>query len=960
MQKLLPLLTFVVLFFPQLVFSGSQCSKIFFDYSKIEFGQIKTQLETAIRNVSRNKKEILDQFDISLCPTGDCIELSSQTGIRFFVEVDRSQTSSTITISNRQKTLRVPSVDALADPANGNLIRRFLVGHELHPFSGTSHLRYKQSQIIALRAFIEFLKSGKKSFLHVAPTSMGKGINIALAYSAKLAMGEGNKLSILTADRLNIVDQLANSLRSSKLPTEVEIINWNEGALNTETFIQKLETSTKPIAIAITTQGLKALIKILNKKDYSILSAKLDGLFIDEAHHYGAPETFGILSELVDSSNGFLYGSTATPVHQRVNLRDFFDVEHWSYLNDRDNLFQEHSAEKGLTQLKIGIEMGEIRPFDELYIVGEPSFNGTEKIPLFINGESGKYVLNPEHYQRLAQIVFPILSGNPKGFIVAATIAEAVRISQFLGKIYPSIRFDPYHSKLSDQEKNDIFERSRNSSRHYIVAVRALDEGVNLNHLSAYIDLNTSVSVKQMIHRIGRVLRESKGNISSDILFLSDFRNESMAQDLLLVMDIVNKESFDSSTRKDASGDQDLVNPISQGLTRKELLEARKILEETARRFWASKQFTWMTFDEAQAHVRSLGIKSVADFYVWLRSDAKPINFPGAPDAMYKNQGWRGVSFFLGIKKDWMSFDAAEAFIRTQGLRSQLEFMAWAQSDKKPIDFPTNPQTAYKNSGWKSYADFLQTGRPTRGQWKTFEQAMSFARSLGLTSRRDYHKWVRESAERPLDLPNDPNVVYKKSGWISWQHFLGYDYISFEEAKAFVRELGFKTSTEFRTWASTEGRPMIFPSDPARQYQDEGWKGYGDFLGTGAVAKQNMVWMPYSEAESLMRSLKIDSYKKFKDWKAQGNRPSDFPKAPDNVYTGKGWKSWGVFFGTRAENFMSFEEARKLVHSLNFKTAAELKNWIRSDKRPLDFPKTPSQVYKENGWQGIEDFLHSK
>jgi len=40
--------------------------------------------------------------------------------------------------------------------------------------------------------------------------------------------------------------------------------------------------------------------------------------------------------------------------------------------------------------------------------------------------------------------------------------------------------------------------------------VRALDEGVDLPGLSAYIDLNSNVSVKQMIHRIGRVRRVSR------------------------------------------------------------------------------------------------------------------------------------------------------------------------------------------------------------------------------------------------------------------------------------------------------------------------------------------------------------------------------------------------------------------------------------------------------------------
>ena len=56
--------------------------------------------------------------------------------------------------------------------------------------------------------------------------------------------------------------------------------------------------------------------------------------------------------------------------------------------------------------------------------------------------------------------------------------------------LFEGIIFETYHSGLSRKERSEVLNRSKGKNPHYIVAVRALDEGVNLPHLSAYIDLN--------------------------------------------------------------------------------------------------------------------------------------------------------------------------------------------------------------------------------------------------------------------------------------------------------------------------------------------------------------------------------------------------------------------------------------------------------------------------------------
>ena len=90
----------------------------------------------------------------------------------------------------------------------------------------------------------------------------------------------------------------------------------------------------------------------------------------------------------------------------------------------------------------------------------------------------------------MAEVLYPLFESNRKGFVVTATIQEAERLSDFLNETIKDVGFSAYHSKMTIEERAEVLRRSRESEgRHYIVAVRALDEGVNMPWLSAYIDL---------------------------------------------------------------------------------------------------------------------------------------------------------------------------------------------------------------------------------------------------------------------------------------------------------------------------------------------------------------------------------------------------------------------------------------------------------------------------------------
>ena len=294
-------------------------------------------------------------------------------------------------------------------------------------------------------------------------------------------------------------------------------------------------------------------------------------------------------------------------MYSEVNLRELFELEHWSYLNNTErNYFKVHSFDRAIDQLALSIERGELTPFDNLYIIGESSKlrgGGSGKLrgenskeSLFIQTRNDPFrVLNPYYYKNLLGLLAPIFQSNRKGFIVTATVEEATRLTEFLNESVEGIEFEAYHPKMSREEREKVLSHSGSEKPHYIVAVRSLDEGLDLPHLSAHIDLNTNMLVKQMVRRIGRVLHLYTGKERADILFLSDYHNEKRAQDLLELLQATKRLNFQagSDKKEENGGELGDVLKFSEGLkiwTREELEELKLELEGTVRSFGSKKK----------------------------------------------------------------------------------------------------------------------------------------------------------------------------------------------------------------------------------------------------------------------------------------------------------------------------------------------------------------------------------
>lgn len=107
----------------------------------------------------------------------------------------------------------------------------------------------------------------------------------------------------------------------------------------------------------------------------------------------------------------------------------------------------------------------------------------------------------------------------------------------------------------------------------------------------------------------------------------------------------------------------------------------------------------------------------------------------------------------------------------------------------------------------------------------SYEEARALAQAHGIQSRPQWADFVKTRS--PRDVPSAPAVVYKDH-WTSWGEFLGTgriadreksaNFLTYEEAKQYLRSFGFKNEAEFYAWASTPECPTFIPARPRKAY----------------------------------------------------------------------------------------------------------------------------------------------
>jgi len=238
-------------------------------------------------------------------------------------------------------------------------------------------------------------------------------------------------------------------------------------------------------------------------------------------------------------------------------------------------------------------------------------------------------------------------------------------------------------------------------------------------------------------------------------------------------------------------------------------------------------------FESAREFVRKLGLKGITEWREYCKSGNKPDDIPSAPNGTYKKD-FNGMGDWLGTgrkTKTYQEFSKAREFVRALGLKNKKEWDVYCKSGNKPDDIPSAPNGTYKNEGYVDLGDWLNTENTyLKGHiFRSFQESREFVRALKLNSETEWREYCK-SGDKPDDIPSNPDQVYKNKGWKGHKDWLDHDriatynrtYLSFKEAREFVRALKLKGQKEWYEYCKSGNKPDDIPSYPWQVYKE--WK----------------------------------------------------------------------------------------------------------------------------------------
>lgn len=547
-------------------------------------------------------------------------------------------------------------------------------------------------------------------------------------------------------------------------------------------------------------------------------------------------------------------------------------------------------------------------------------------------------------------------------------------------------------SKKSAGERATLLTEFALERRALMTNARCLTEGVDVPAIDCVLFADPKQSVVDIVQAAGRALRPYPGKKFGYILLplivpdgmglsafaeTTEFKQVARTITALSTQDERISEQFrtiDQSGRFSGG-----VVEISGDVPVGHQLATREFVDQIGTSIWQRVAKTsWRPYGAALDYVRGLRLKSIRDWSSYRISGLKPSDIPSNPNEVYRATGWTTWGNWLGTgtvapqHRTYRSFEDARELIRSKNFRNQKQWLAFTRSDEFPADIPATPERVYARAGWVGMTDWLGVDRFDRwnNEFRPFQDAREYARSLRLESQKKWYEFVRRNV-LPVGFSAYPQNTYAHRGWISRGDWLGTDtiapglrvYRDFDDARTFARSLNLRKTREW--WdlcAQRNAIPADIPRAPHVQYREQGWHGYGDWLGTGRIGNRKRSYWSFSRARSYVRELGFRSIHEWLQYVRSSQRPLEIPSKPERTYKDLGWSSYGDWLGTGSvapehREFKPFQTARTFVHKLRLKSVADWHRYGRSGERPADIPSDPRAVYKDQGWAGFQDWL---
>ena len=138
---------------------------------------------------------------------------------------------------------------------------------------------------------------------------------------------------------------------------------------------------------------------------------------------------------------------------------------------------------------------------------------------------------------------------------------------------------------------------------------------------------------------------------------------------------------------------------------------------------------SFLSFEETREYARKLGLKTSREW----KKTKHPNNIYERPEISFKNKGWTDWYDFLGrIKKRFLSYADTKKYARNLGLKTAKEW----KKIKHPNNIYERPETSFKNKGWTNWDDFLGIYK----NYLSFEETRNYAKILNINSSFEWQK----------------------------------------------------------------------------------------------------------------------------------------------------------------------------------------------------------------------------
>ena len=181
-----------------------------------------------------------------------------------------------------------------------------------------------------------------------------------------------------------------------------------------------------------------------------------------------------------------------------------------------------------------------------------------------------------------------------------------------------------------------------------------------------------------------------------------------------------------------------------------------------------------------------------------------------------------------------LCMEKAAAYVVAHKLTKHKDFKEAYKNNNVCRVVPRDPRKYYNS--FTSWAEFIEIGE--REYQKngspsttipTYETLREVVQKKHISTRLSYNESVKNGELGEL-APARPDIFYPE--FKSWSLFLAKSnsdvFVSFEEAKAKVRGMGIKTSTQWFELCSKGNRPADIPFNPKEYYSE--WQGWTSFL----------------------------------------------------------------------------------------------------------------------------------